>query len=191
MANFKKAIATALHTLEQEFARIATRMRRESDYSWTSYDPSEDLVQTLVGCRHSEFAPLLIQAIDCLPAKGLKQDLIRTLYDSFSSPRDGFAVLYNYLASPQPAAAADIFEYWTEHDQAHQESGKRQVELEKSPKPRAAGADETAIREAALADEHVMKFVGSRTAVKRVIVVPGRQIANVVVSAPAGGQSDG
>ena len=54
-----------------------------------------------------------------------------------------------------------------------------------------AGADEAAIREAALADEHVMKFVGSKTAVKRVIVVPGRQIANVVVSAPAGGQQDG
>ena len=31
-----------------------------------------------------------------------------------------------------------------------------------------------------------MKFVGSRAAIKRVIVVPGRQIANVVVSAPAG-----
>ncbi|HVC31191.1 MAG TPA: leucine--tRNA ligase [Steroidobacteraceae bacterium] len=54
-----------------------------------------------------------------------------------------------------------------------------------------AGADEAAIREAALADEHVMKFVGGRAAVKRVIVVPGRQIANVVVSAPAGGQPDG
>ncbi|MGH8297881.1 MAG: leucine--tRNA ligase [Steroidobacteraceae bacterium] len=51
-----------------------------------------------------------------------------------------------------------------------------------------AGADEAAIREAALTDEHVMKFVGSRAAVKRVIVVPGRQIANVVASAPAGGQ---
>ena len=54
-----------------------------------------------------------------------------------------------------------------------------------------AGADEAAIREAALADDHVMKFVGGRTAVKRVIVVPGRQIVNVVVSAPAGGQQDG
>ncbi|HEV2441687.1 MAG TPA: leucine--tRNA ligase [Steroidobacteraceae bacterium] len=50
-----------------------------------------------------------------------------------------------------------------------------------------AGADEAAIREAALADQHVMKFVGSKAAVKRVIVVPGRQIANIVVSAPAGG----
>ncbi|MGH8295289.1 MAG: hypothetical protein ACRETZ_07315, partial [Steroidobacteraceae bacterium] len=49
-----------------------------------------------------------------------------------------------------------------------------------------SGADEAAIREAALSDEHVMKFVGGRGAVKRVIVVPGRQIANVVVSAPAG-----
>ncbi|MGH8289674.1 MAG: leucine--tRNA ligase [Steroidobacteraceae bacterium] len=49
-----------------------------------------------------------------------------------------------------------------------------------------AGADEAAIREAALADAHVMKFVGNRGAVKRVIVVPGRQIANVVVNAPAG-----
>jgi leucyl-tRNA synthetase len=54
-----------------------------------------------------------------------------------------------------------------------------------------AGADEAAIREAALADEHVMKFVGGRAAVKRVIVVPARQIANVVVSAPAGGRQDG
>ncbi|HJS92084.1 MAG TPA: leucine--tRNA ligase [Steroidobacteraceae bacterium] len=54
-----------------------------------------------------------------------------------------------------------------------------------------AGADEAVIREAALADEHVMKFVGSRAAVKRVIVVPGRQIANVVVSAPASGTRDG
>ncbi len=51
----------------------------------------------------------------------------------------------------------------------------------------AADADEAAIREAALADEHVMKFVGSRAAIKRVIVVPGRQIANVVVSAPQDG----
>ena len=54
-----------------------------------------------------------------------------------------------------------------------------------------AGADEEAIREAALADDHVMKFVGGRTSVKRVIVVPGRQIVNVVVSAPAGGPQDG
>jgi leucyl-tRNA synthetase len=54
-----------------------------------------------------------------------------------------------------------------------------------------AGADEAAIREAALADDHVMKFVGGKSAVKRVIVVPGRQIVNVVVSAPAGGQQDG
>ena len=53
-----------------------------------------------------------------------------------------------------------------------------------------AGADEAAIREAALADDHVMKFVGSKTAIKRVIVVPGRQIANVVVSGPASGQHD-
>ena len=53
-----------------------------------------------------------------------------------------------------------------------------------------AGADEAAIREAALADDHVMKFVGGKAAVKRVIVVPGRQIVNVVVSAPAGGQQD-
>ncbi|MGA9369886.1 MAG: leucine--tRNA ligase [Steroidobacteraceae bacterium] len=53
-----------------------------------------------------------------------------------------------------------------------------------------ADADEAVIREAALADEHVMKFVASRAAVKRVIVVPGRQIVNVVVSAPAGGQPD-
>jgi leucyl-tRNA synthetase len=51
----------------------------------------------------------------------------------------------------------------------------------------AAGADEAAIRQASLADEHVMKFVGSTAAIKRVIVVPGRQIVNVVVSAPADG----
>ena len=49
-----------------------------------------------------------------------------------------------------------------------------------------AGADEAAIREAALADEHVMKFVGSGAAVKRVIVVPGRQIVNVVVERAVG-----
>jgi leucyl-tRNA synthetase len=48
-----------------------------------------------------------------------------------------------------------------------------------------AGADEAAIREAALADEQVMRFVGSRAAVKRVVVVPGRLIANVVIGAPA------
>ena len=52
-------------------------------------------------------------------------------------------------------------------------------------------ADEAVVREAALADEHVMKFVGGKSAVKRVIVVPGRQIVNVVVSAPTGGQNDG
>jgi leucyl-tRNA synthetase len=52
-----------------------------------------------------------------------------------------------------------------------------------------ADADEAIVRDAALADEHVMKFVGGKSAVKRVIVVPGRQIVNVVVSAP--GQKDG
>ncbi|HET9107936.1 MAG TPA: leucine--tRNA ligase [Steroidobacteraceae bacterium] len=54
-----------------------------------------------------------------------------------------------------------------------------------------AGADEAAIREAALADEQVMKFVGGRAAVKRVIVVPCRQIANIVVGAQSAGQQDG
>jgi leucyl-tRNA synthetase len=49
----------------------------------------------------------------------------------------------------------------------------------------AAGAEEAAIREAALADEQVMRFVGSRAAVQRLIVVPGRRIVNVVVGAPA------
>jgi leucyl-tRNA synthetase len=54
----------------------------------------------------------------------------------------------------------------------------------------ASGSEEAVIREAALADEHVMKFVGSRAAVKRVIVVPGRQIVNVVARAPTAGQPD-
>jgi leucyl-tRNA synthetase len=52
----------------------------------------------------------------------------------------------------------------------------------------APGAEEALIREAALADEHVMKFVGGKAAIKRVIVVPGRQIVNIVASPPAGGQ---
>ncbi len=42
-----------------------------------------------------------------------------------------------------------------------------------------AGADEATVREAALADEHVRKFIADRP-VRRVIVVPGR-LANVVV----------
>jgi leucyl-tRNA synthetase len=41
------------------------------------------------------------------------------------------------------------------------------------------GADEATVREAALADEHVRKFVADRT-VRRVIVVPGK-LANIVV----------
>ncbi|MGH8302309.1 MAG: leucine--tRNA ligase, partial [Steroidobacteraceae bacterium] len=48
----------------------------------------------------------------------------------------------------------------------------------------AAGAEEEVVREAALAEEHVMKFVGGKAGVKRVIVVLGRQIVNIVASGP-------
>ena len=50
-----------------------------------------------------------------------------------------------------------------------------------------ADAEEAAIRQAALADPHVMKFIGGEAAVKRVIVVPGRQIVNIVVAAASAG----
>jgi len=43
----------------------------------------------------------------------------------------------------------------------------------------AAGADEKTVREAALADPNVRKFVGS-AAIRKVIVVPGK-LVNVVV----------
>jgi leucyl-tRNA synthetase len=43
----------------------------------------------------------------------------------------------------------------------------------------AAGADEAAVRAAALADPHVQKFIGAG-AVRKVIVVPGK-LVNVVV----------
>jgi len=72
---------------------------------------------------------------------------------------------------PRPDAAALAQET---HSMVVQVNGKLRAHIEV-----AVQADEAAVREAALADEHVRRFIAGK-AVRRVIVVPGK-LVNVVV----------
>jgi leucyl-tRNA synthetase len=81
-------------------------------------------------------------------------------------------------------ARAMIDEPWPAADAAALEQSTVAVVVQVNGKLRsrivvAADADEAALREAALADAHVQKFVGT-AAVRKVVVVPGK-LVNVVV----------
>jgi leucyl-tRNA synthetase len=81
-------------------------------------------------------------------------------------------------------STALIDETWPPVDAAALEQSMIEIVVQVNGKLRsritvAAGADDEAVRKAALADPHVRKFVGDGT-VRKVIVVPGK-LVNVVV----------
>jgi leucyl-tRNA synthetase len=81
-------------------------------------------------------------------------------------------------------ATALIDEPWTPVDTAALQSATVEIVVQVNGKLRgritvAVDADESAVRAAALADEHVQKFVGGKD-VRKVIVVPGK-LVNIVV----------
>ncbi|HEY7428835.1 MAG TPA: hypothetical protein VH682_31685 [Gemmataceae bacterium] len=130
----KENISRVLRILEADFARVALECAGRKDYHSTSDDPARDFVQTLGSCRHKEFVPLLLRSMDCLPDAYDRSELVRTVYDSFSTPEEGFNTLADYLASPRAAAAVEVFEYWKGEREGHEESKHRQAELRKKPK---------------------------------------------------------
>src|SRR5262249_4341427 len=129
----KGNIASALRVLEADFARVSPECARRNDYHSSSDEPAYDLVQTLGSCRHKEFAPLLLRVMDYLPGSYCRGELVRTVYDSFPTPEEGFNSLADYLASTRTAAAVEVFEYWKEEIKGHEESKRRQVELREKP----------------------------------------------------------
>jgi hypothetical protein len=108
-----------LSALEREFAGLAAGEKGCEDYIWVSHDPTADIVATVAACRHREFVPMLFREMDRLPGSMFRGHLVGTVYESFPSPDEGFQTLARYLCSAYPAAAADVFEYWTAEDMAH------------------------------------------------------------------------
>src|SRR5262249_45824168 len=69
------------------------------------------------------------RAMDQLPAGQSRRQLVATIYESFPTPEEGFSALAGYLDSPRPAAAIEVFDYWTQQGREHEWSKRRQEEL--------------------------------------------------------------
>lgn len=130
----KENVTRVLRALEADFARVALECKGRNDYHSRSDEPAYDLVQTLGSCRHKEFVPLLLRAMDCLPGSHCRGELVGTVYDSFPTPAEGFNALANYLDSPRAAAAVEVFAYWKREQVEHEESKRRQEKLRNKPK---------------------------------------------------------
>lgn len=115
--------------LEREFNRLRPSMLSPLQYWWASDDASADLAATLAGCRHEEFVPLLLKAIDLMPAGEFRQTLIQTVYDGQPSAEQAFSVFARYLHSTHPAAASDVFQSWKDQEWRYQNSAARVLQL--------------------------------------------------------------
>ncbi len=131
----KENVATLLSKLEADFARAAKTVEGQKDYIWTNVDPTQPFVKTLVGSRRKEFVPLLLRALDRLPASVSRRQLVATVYESFDTPEKSFDVLANYLDSRCPATAVEVFHYWDRQESDHKDSARRQAELRETRKP--------------------------------------------------------
>jgi hypothetical protein len=130
----KENVAALLRKLEADFARAAKTVEGQKDYIWTNVDPTQSFVKTLVGSRRKEFVPLLLRAVDRLPASDSRRQLVATVYESFDTPEKSFDVLADYLDSPCPAAAVEVFDYWDTQESNHKNSERRQAELREKRK---------------------------------------------------------
>jgi hypothetical protein len=126
-------VSATLRALEALFAGTAGRVADSEDYPWSSHDPSQEFVDTLDGCRHKEFVPLLFKAIDRLPSAQLRRRLVANVYESFATPDEGFDALVAYLSSSHPAGAVEVFDYWRSEEQEHEWSRHRQERLKAPP----------------------------------------------------------
>jgi len=156
----ERNVAATLRNLEADLATVAKRLGPREDYAWCSDDPSAAFVDTIKGCRHKEFVPLLFRAIDQLPAADFRRQLVGVVYESSPTPEEGFSALADYLSSPSPAAADEVIDYWVQEEQAHEESKRRREELQKpllpEPDPEKA-LSQKYFREIIEADEEAWK----------------------------------
>jgi hypothetical protein len=121
----KENVAAELRRLEAEFDRVSAGLADKTDYPWMSPDPAYPFVHTITGCRHKEFVPLLLRALDRLPSQQLRKQLVGGVYESFSTPQAGFAVLADYLGSEQPSTATELFRFWSDEDGEHKDRKHR------------------------------------------------------------------
>ncbi len=121
----KENVAAALRILETMFREVDDRLKERADYFAECPDNADDFVQSITGCRHKEFVPLLLRAMNRLPSARLRERLVGAVYESCSTPAEGFTVLADYLAATDPAAGVEVFDYWTEEESNHKRSAGR------------------------------------------------------------------
>ena len=124
-----KNVAVVLHRLEAEFIQVAKDSEGKSDYGWWNHDPAAEFVETITRCQHKEFLPLLLRTLDRLSSAYFRRQIVATIYESFATPEEGFAAVADYLSSPHPVSAGDVFAYWSEEETQHAMSKCRQQEL--------------------------------------------------------------
>jgi hypothetical protein len=113
-------VSGTLCGLEAEFHEAAERLAGETDYCQRCPDPADEFVKRIAGCRHKEFVPLLLRALDRLPSQQHRSKLVGAVYESFPTPEEGFAALAEYLSSSQPASAGDLFDFWCGEARKHE-----------------------------------------------------------------------
>jgi hypothetical protein len=127
-------VAAARRRLESELNTVLPEDRLEKRARFWIDCPVDRFLRKVVGCRHKEFVPLMLQAIDRgAPTCYRGRDILGSVYESFATPEEGFAACAEYLATGEPAAAADLFEYWTRQEADFQEHLRREEKLKKSP----------------------------------------------------------
>jgi hypothetical protein len=138
-------VASVLRRLEAKFPEAAMSVEARSEHEWPGGEAAADFVSTMDGCRHKEFVPLLLRAIDPLHGENFRRRLIGTVYECVATPEEGFSALADYIASPCPVAD-EVFDYWTEEDEAHKDSDRRQERLKK-PLPAESDPEKAKIQE--------------------------------------------
>ena len=128
----EKNVASVLWRLEAEFPEAVKSEEAWPEHVWPACKPAAEFVGTIDGCRHAEFVPLLLQAIDQLHGENFRQRLIGAVYESSAAPEEGFSALADHIASGC-AVADEIFDYWAAEDRDHNSSTRRQEELKKPP----------------------------------------------------------
>lgn len=122
-------VAAALRAREAEFARVLDLDERDSSRTRCIGCEWDRWLETINGCRHREFVPLLTRALGHMSYGYTTQQLISTIYESFDTPDKCFAVLADHLSSPQPGAAEGVLWHWVREEQEHESSKKRQEKL--------------------------------------------------------------
>lgn len=109
----KKVIEVRPATAENVTA-VLRRLEAElpKHLAWNESHEGWNAIQVLHGCRHRQFVPLILRALEESPTSPI--ELVDTLYESFPSADEAFAASLEYLSRPNPAAACDVFVFWSQ-----------------------------------------------------------------------------